>query len=104
MPRSLVGQSNDLFRSPACLDSRQAREAVGGIVFGHFGRRFMRFWLRFALSSLLCAGGASAQSRLNEIATRDTLNVGLSGDYRPFSEPDKETGAYIGPDVGIPRT
>jgi cyclohexadienyl dehydratase len=60
----------------------------------------MRFLLALALG-LLVATGAAAQSRLDDIVTRGTLLVGLTGDYRPFSVRDKETGAYRGLDVDM---
>jgi cyclohexadienyl dehydratase len=53
------------------------------------------------LIALLLANGASAQSRLDDIAARGTLRVGLTGDYRPFSELDKHSGAYSGLDVDM---
>jgi cyclohexadienyl dehydratase len=49
--------------------------------------------------ALLVASGAAAQSRLDEIVARGTLRVGLTGDYRPFSIRDKDSGAYTGLDV-----
>lgn len=58
----------------------------------------MRF-LAVLVIGLLMAGGAVAQSRLDEIVARGTLRVGLTGDYRPFSLRDKDTGAYSGLDV-----
>jgi cyclohexadienyl dehydratase len=42
-----------------------------------------------------------AQSRLDEIVSRGTLKVGLTGDYRPFSVLDKATGQYSGLDVDM---
>ncbi len=52
---------------------------------------------------LVFATSAVAQSRLDEIVTRGSLRVGLTGDYRPFSERDKETGTYTGLDVEMAR-
>jgi cyclohexadienyl dehydratase len=63
----------------------------------------MRLLAAFALL-LLTAQAALAQSRLDDIAARGTLRVGLTGDYRPFSLRDKETGAYSGLDVDMART
>jgi cyclohexadienyl dehydratase len=60
----------------------------------------MRF-LAFLAIGLLMTGGAAAQSRLDEIIARGTLRVGLTGDYRPFSIRDKDTGAYSGLDVDM---
>jgi cyclohexadienyl dehydratase len=47
------------------------------------------------------ASGARAQTRLDEIAARGVLRVGLTGDYRPFSLLDKATGRYSGIDVDL---
>jgi cyclohexadienyl dehydratase len=66
---------------------------------GYSGDGSMRFFAFFA--ALLFAAGASAQSRLDDIAGRGTLRVGLTGDYRPFSERDKDSGAYSGLDVDM---
>ncbi|HBK06826.1 MAG TPA: hypothetical protein DDZ81_13300 [Acetobacteraceae bacterium] len=53
---------------------------------------------------LLTATGAFAQSRLDDIVARGTLRVGLTGDYRPFSVLDKDTGAYSGIDVDMAKS
>jgi cyclohexadienyl dehydratase len=60
----------------------------------------MRF-LTIVVIALLMASAAAAQSRLDEIVARGTLRVGLTGDYRPFSIRDKDTGAYSGLDVDM---
>src|SRR6187402_3421909 len=60
----------------------------------------MRFLAVLAIG-LLMASGASAQSRLDEIVARGTLRVGMTGDYRPFSLRDKDTGSYTGLDVDM---
>ncbi len=59
-------------------------------------------WLALLLA-LLFATAASAQSRLDDIVQRGTLRVGLTGDYRPFSQRDTTTGAYTGLDVDMAR-
>jgi cyclohexadienyl dehydratase len=43
----------------------------------------------------------TAPSRLDDIIARGTLRVGLTGDYRPFSLLDKDTGKYTGLDVDV---
>jgi cyclohexadienyl dehydratase len=43
---------------------------------------------------------ASAQSRLDEVVSRGTLLVGMTGDYRPFSF-HAQDGAWIGLDVDM---
>ncbi|MGD0105408.1 MAG: transporter substrate-binding domain-containing protein [Rhodopila sp.] len=50
---------------------------------------------------LLFASSAMAQSRLDDIAVRGLLRVGLTGDYRPFSQRDNASGAYTGLDVDM---
>jgi cyclohexadienyl dehydratase len=58
-----------------------------------------------ALALLLVAAHAAvAQSRLDDIVARGTLRVGLTGDYRPFSLRDKDSGAYSGLDVDMANT
>jgi cyclohexadienyl dehydratase len=52
-------------------------------------------------TALLFASGALAQSRLDDITSRGVLRVGLTGDYRPFSQRDKDSGAYSGLDVDM---
>jgi cyclohexadienyl dehydratase len=58
----------------------------------------MRFLV--LLAALLVSSAALAQSRLDEIAARGVLRVGLTGDYRPFSQRDS-AGAYSGLDVDM---
>ncbi len=60
----------------------------------------MRFLVVLAMVFLI-APAARAQSRLDEIVARGTLLVGLTGDYRPFSVRDKDTGTYSGLDVDM---
>jgi cyclohexadienyl dehydratase len=60
----------------------------------------MRF-LVVLVVGLLTATGAVAQSRLDDIVARGTLLVGLTGDYRPFSVRDKDSGTYSGLDVDM---
>ena len=54
------------------------------------------------LVSLLVAmaAPAAAKSRLDDIVARGVLRVGLTGDYRPFSQRDA-AGAYSGLDVDM---
>ena len=56
------------------------------------------------LAAMLLAAGAQAQSRLDDIVARGILRVGLTGDYRPFSERDKESGGYSGLDVEMAQS
>lgn len=49
------------------------------------------------LAAMVFATSVSAQSRLDDITARGTLRVGLTGDYRPFSERDKDSGTYTAP-------
>ena len=62
----------------------------------------MRFFAAL-IFCLLAATGALAQSRLDDIVTRGSLRVGLTGDYRPFALRDKDTGAYSGIDVDMAK-
>jgi cyclohexadienyl dehydratase len=55
----------------------------------------------YLIALLLLGTGASAQSRLDDIVGRGTLRVGMTGDYRPFSQRDKDSGAYSGLDVDM---
>lgn len=57
--------------------------------------------LLLAIGLLVMPGLAWAQSRLDEIVSRGTLRVGLTGDYRPFSLLDKGNGQYAGIDVDM---
>ena len=56
------------------------------------------------LAAMLLAAGAQAQSRLDDIVARGILRVGLTGDYRPFSERDKVSGGYSGLDVELAQS
>lgn len=62
-----------------------------------------RFFAGFIVALVLTLGqAASAQtSRLDEIMTRGTLRVAMTGDYRPFSSLDKASGEYSGLDVDM---
>lgn len=42
-----------------------------------------------------------ATSRLDDILTRGTLRVGTTGDYRPFTFLNKETGQFEGYDIDV---
>ena len=57
--------------------------------------------LLLAIGLLVMPGLAWAQSRLDDIVSRGTLRVGLTGDYRPFSLLDKGNGQYAGIDVDM---
>src|SRR5215471_6126549 len=52
---------------------------------------------------LLTMASAQAQqpSRLDQIISRGTLRVGMTGDYRPFTFLDKETQKFSGFDVDM---
>ncbi len=57
--------------------------------------------LTSATMSVAIAQTAPAASRLDEIMARGTLKVGTTGDYRPFTFLNKETGQYEGYDIDI---
>ena len=71
------------------------------------GRRWMfRIWPALAAAALLAVGAANAQqiaapSRLDDIITRGTLRVGMTGDYLPFSSLDKTNSTFRGFDVDM---
>ncbi len=44
---------------------------------------------------------AAAQTRLDEILARGVLKVGTTGDYRPFTFLNKETGKFEGMDIDL---
>lgn len=61
-------------------------------------------WKAAALmaAGLLMAGGMDAMAaHLEDIAARGTIRVGTTGDYRPMSYKDRETGQYEGFDVEL---
>jgi cyclohexadienyl dehydratase len=49
----------------------------------------------------VCTAAAQSQSRLDEIAGRGTVRVGMTGDYRPFSLHNKDSDAWSGLDVDM---
>jgi cyclohexadienyl dehydratase len=57
------------------------------------------------IAALLALGvstaAAQAQSRLDDIVGRGTVRVGMTGDYRPFSQHDKDSDAWSGLDVDM---
>jgi cyclohexadienyl dehydratase len=65
---------------------------------------FRRLAMALALSLLPCIAAAQSPSKLDAILTRGTLRVGLTGDYRPFSLRDKDTGAFTGLDVDMAQS
>jgi cyclohexadienyl dehydratase len=62
-----------------------------------------RLFLALAIVSWLAAPAAQAQepSRLEAIAKRGTLRVGMTGDYAPFSAFDSKTSTFRGFDVDM---
>ena len=61
-------------------------------------------WIRLltALAALAVLAPASAQaSRLDDILARGVLRVGTTGDYRPFTALDKDSGGYSGLDIDL---
>jgi cyclohexadienyl dehydratase len=54
-----------------------------------------------ALLALSLATVANAQSRLDDIVARGTVKVGMTGDYRPFSQHNKDSDAWSGIDVDM---
>ena len=58
-------------------------------------------WLSAACLASAAYAQSPAGSRLDQILSRGTLRVGLTGDYRPFSALDKTTASYTGLDVDM---
>jgi cyclohexadienyl dehydratase len=54
--------------------------------------------IAFVILAVLAPAAAEA-SRLDEILARGVLRVGTTGDYRPFTALDKESGVYAGFDI-----
>ncbi|CRL16562.1 transporter substrate-binding domain-containing protein [Phaeobacter italicus] len=54
-----------------------------------------------AALGLISAGGASAQSALNEILDSGVMKVGTTGDWNPMSLRDPATNSYKGFDIDI---
>jgi cyclohexadienyl dehydratase len=65
--------------------------------------RSIAIWALAALVAVL--GPAFAEtSRLDEIIARGVLRVGTTGDYRPFTALDKDSGAFSGLDIDLARS
>ena len=64
------------------------------------GRLFF-LWAVFALAALLFAPMRADAGRLEEIAERGTIRIGTTGDYRPMSYLNPETGEYEGIDAEL---
>ena len=58
-------------------------------------------YLLLTLTMLLVSCTAMAAGKLETIANRGTLLVGTTGDYKPMSYLDKETGKYEGFDYQL---
>ncbi len=64
------------------------------------GRLFF-LWAVFALAALLFSPAEADAGRLEQIAARGTIRVGTTGDYRPMSYLNPETGEYEGIDAEL---
>lgn len=58
-------------------------------------------WALFAAAALLFAPMRADAGRLEEIVERGTIRVGTTGDYRPMSYLNPETGEYEGIDAEL---
>ncbi len=58
-----------------------------------------KFWLLAVLA--IATPGAAAAEGLDAILAAGTLRVGLTGDYKPFSFRDPQTGTFTGIDVDM---
>ena len=63
--------------------------------------RLLFLWAVFALAALLFVPTRADAGRLEDIAERGTIRVGSTGDYRPMSYLNPETGAYEGIDAEL---
>lgn len=67
----------------------------------------MKNWKRYAAAALLAASltagtmGTIDAAHLEDITTRGTIRIGTTGDYRPMSYLNKETGQYEGFDAAL---
>ena len=66
----------------------------------------MKQWKRYAAAAVLAAGLAAGMTtadaaHLEDIESRGTLRVGTTGDYRPMSYLNRETGQYEGFDAAL---
>lgn len=67
-----------------------------------FGKRFARFLSGlFLLFVLVLACCATSQDSLSAIRSRGVLLVGATGDYRPMTFLDPETGKHVGFDAAL---
>ncbi len=64
-------------------------------------RRIYLLWAVFALTALLFTSARVDAGRLEDIAERGTIRVGSTGDYRPMSYLNPETGKYEGIDAEL---
>ena len=67
----------------------------------------MKKWMKYGAAAVMAAGmvlGGSMEAlaaHLEDITARGTIRVGTTGDYRPMSYKDKETGKYEGFDAEL---
>lgn len=64
-------------------------------------KRIFLLWAVFALAALWFAPTGAEAGRLEDIAARGTIRVGTTGDYRPMSYLNPETGQYEGIDAEL---
>lgn len=67
----------------------------------------MRSWMKYGAAALLAAGLVMGNtcdvwaSHLEDIAARGTIRIGTTGDYRPMSYKNQQTGQYEGFDAEL---
>ena len=66
-----------------------------------FGLALMGSTLAASVPGVAQAQAQSASSKLDDILAKGTLRVGTTGDYRPFSYLNKETGKFEGLDIDL---
>ena len=62
---------------------------------------FLRTLVAGLLAMTMLAGGAQAQSALNDILSGGVLKVGTTGDWNPMTMKDPATDSYRGYDIDI---
>ena len=85
------------------LLAKPGRCSIPATDFSHCNESLMLRFLSCFAALFVAAASAQAQqpSRLDEIVSRGTLRVGMTGDYMPFTYLDKETQKFRGFDVDM---
>jgi len=91
--------------TPDGIPRQTFADAIGfaGFANGKAMPVILRIFVFLATIFVVALGPAQAQqpSRLDDIIKRGTLRVGMTGDYKPFTYLDKESGKFRGFDVDM---